>query len=123
MTRDQILTRLGELVGEIQTARTAEDIPTLSSLTEERDHLREVLRSHAPLSVDDMRHELEGLRTHLTRFAPPGSLEVALGEDSATGTSFAVDALSHQQDSADPHSAVAWMRQRIAFLESQLRDA
>ncbi|NND85453.1 MAG: hypothetical protein HKN46_09935 [Acidimicrobiia bacterium] len=122
MTRDQILTRLGELVGEIQSARSAEDIPTLSSLTEERDHLREVLRSHAPLSVDDMRRELEGLRTHLSRFQQPGTLGVALGEDSAAGTVSAVGAVASQQASADPHSAVAWMRQRIAFLEEQLAD-
>ena len=68
-------------------------------------------------------HELEGLRAHLERFEQPGTLEVALGEDSAAGTVIAVDAVSRQQASADPHSAVAWMRQRIAFLESQLSDA
>jgi hypothetical protein len=123
MTRDQILTRLGELVGEIEAARSAEDIPTLSSLTEERESLREVLRSHAPLSVDDMRRELEGLKAHLARFEQPGTLAVALGEDSAAGTVIAVDAISSQQASADPHSAVSWMRQRIAFLESLLTQA
>lgn len=123
MTRDQILTRLGALVGEIQDARSAEDIPLLGSLTEERDHLREVLRSHAPLSLDDMRRELEGLRSHLTRFEQPGNMGMALGEDSAEGTVLAVDAVARQQDSADPHSAVAWMRQRIAFLEEQISGA
>ena len=123
MTRDQILTRLGELVGEIEAARSAEDIPTLSERTEEREHLRAILRSHAPLSVDDMRRELNGLRAHLANFEQPGTMGVALGEDSAQGTVLAVDAVSSQQDSSDPHSAVSWMRQRIAFLEEQLARA
>lgn len=121
MTRDQILTRLGELLGEIEEAKSMKDIPRLSSFIEERDHLREVLRSHAPLSVDDMRRELEGLRVHLSRLEPSGTMERALGEDSAAAMATAVEAVASHQSSADPHSAASWIRQRIAFLEEQIR--
>lgn len=121
MTRDQILTRLGELLGEIEDARSVEDIPRLSASIEERDNLREVLRSHAPLSVDDMRRELEGLRVHLSRLDPSGTMEMALGEDSAEAMAIAVEAVVSHQSSADPHSAASWIRERIAFLEEQIR--
>jgi hypothetical protein len=114
------LTRLGELAGEIELARNhPDDIADLSSLIEERNGLREVLRSHAPLSVDDMKRELVGLRSHLNRF-PNSGMEMALGEDSALGTRNAIDAIADEQNSADPHSAVVWIRQRIAFLEEQI---
>jgi len=120
LTRDQILTRLGELASEIESARNyPDDVAALSSLTEERDGLRDTLRSHAPLSVDDMKRELDGLRSHLSRF-PSTGIEMALGELSVTGTRNAIDAIADEQSSADPHSAVVWIRQRIAFLEDQI---
>ncbi len=121
MTRDQILNRLGELVGEIGSARSAEDIPTLSRLTEERDNLRDTLRTHAPLSLDDMRRELEGLRGHLSRLEPSGTMELALGEESAIGMATALEAVASHQATSDPHSAASWIRQRIVFLEEQIR--
>ena len=88
-------------------------------MTGERDELRTVLHSHAPLSVDDMRRELAGLESHLSKFRGQG-VEMALGEDSAQGTRTAIDAIADRQGSADPRSAVAWIRQRIAFLEEQI---
>ena len=120
MTRDQILTRLGELASEIEQARNnPDDIAALSTMTEERDNLREMLQSHAPLSVDDMKRELEGLKAHLGRFTGTG-IEMAIGEDSALGTHNAITAIADEHDSADPHSAVVWIRQRIAFLQDQI---
>ncbi len=123
MSRDKILTRLGELVAEIEAARTAGDIPALAGLIEERDSLRDILREDAPLSVDDMRRELEGLRGHLSRLDPSGTMEVALGEDSVDGMVSAVQAIGDHQESADPHSAAAWIRQRMAFLEELISKA
>lgn len=122
MKRDDILTRLGELAGEIERARTdTADIAALSALTQERDDLRDILRSHAPLSVADMQHELDGLKAHLARF-PGQGLELAIaGEGSVSGTRNSVNAIADEQSSADPHSAVVWIRQRIAFLEAQIR--
>lgn len=120
MTRDQILTRLGELVGEVEAARSGGDVPSLASLIEERDRLRDILRDSAPLSIDDMRRELAGLRIHLSRLEPSGTMELALGEESATGMATAVDAVAGHQASADPHSAAAWIRQRMAFLEERI---
>jgi len=122
LKRDDILTRLGELAGEIEKARTDPGhIAALSTLTKERDDLRDILRSHAPLSVADMQRELEGLRAHLARF-PSQGIELAMaGEGSVSGTRNAIDAIADEQSSADPHSAVAWIRQRIAFLEEQVR--
>ena len=120
LTRDQILTRLGELAGEIEKARNnTVDISALSTLTGERDELRTVLHSHAPLSVDDMRRELTGLHSHLAQFRGQG-VEMALGEHSAEGTRTAINAIADRQGSADPRSAVVWIRQRIAFLEDQI---
>ena len=120
LTRDQILTRLGDLTREVEEARNnPSDIAALSALTEERDELRTTLRSHAPLSLDGMRRELAGLRVHLEQFRGQG-VGRALGQDSAEGTSSAVDAVADLQGSADPHSAVAWILQRIAFIEDQI---
>ena len=45
---------------------------------------------------------------------------MALGEASPQGTRTAIDAIADRQGSADPRSAVAWIRQRIAFLEEQI---
>jgi hypothetical protein len=119
--RDDILGRLGELVGLVEAARSSEDIPTLAALIAERDDLRDELRTHAPLSLDDMRRELEGLRGHLGRLEPSGTMELALGEESAVGMATAVGAVGAHQATSDPHSAAAWIRQRIAFLEEQIR--
>ena len=66
-----------------------------------------------------MRRELAGLESHLSKFRGQG-VEMALGEDSAQGTRTAIDAIADRQGSADPRSAVAWIRQRIAFLEEQI---
>ena len=88
-------------------------------MTEERDELRTTLRSDAPLSLDDMRRELAGLKVHLGQFRGQG-VGRALGEDSVHGTRSAVDAVAERQGSADPHSAVVWIRQRIAFIEDQI---
>ncbi len=122
LKRDDILSRLGELAGEIEKARSNPgDIASLAAMTEERDGLRDILRSHAPLSVADMKRELEGLRAHLARF-PTQGIELAMaGEGSVRGTLNAIDAIADEQGSADPHSAVVWIRQRIAFLEEQIR--
>ncbi|MDH3193533.1 MAG: hypothetical protein OEY55_04985 [Acidimicrobiia bacterium] len=122
LKRDDILSRLGELAGEIEKARTDPgDIAALSALTQERDDLRDILRSHAPLSVEDMQRELDGLKSHLARF-PGQGLELAIaGEGSVSGTRNSVNAIADEQSSADPHSAVVWIRQRIAFLEDQIR--
>lgn len=122
MKRDDILTRLGQLAGEIEKARTDPgDIAALSTLTQERDDLRDILRSHAPLSIADMQRELNGLKAHLARF-PGQGLELAIaGEGSLSGTRNAINAIADEQSSADPHSAIAWIRQRIAFLEEQIR--
>jgi len=121
LKRDDILTRLGELAGEIEKARTdTGDIGALAALTEERDDLRDILRSHAPLTVADMQRELEGLKAHLARFPGQGLQLAIAGEGSVSGTRNSVNAIADEQSSADPHSAVAWIRQRIAFLEEQI---
>lgn len=126
MTREEILARLGELAGFISQLRGDPDhVPTLAKLTLERAELRQRLAAVTPVSRTELELALVGLRAHLKNFHPDGSIitDLSFTEQSQAGTVTA--GLSSEanvaQQSSDPHSSIAWITQRISFLEDRIK--
>ena len=125
MTREQILARLGELAGFISELRGDPDhVPTLAKLTLERSELRQRLAAVTPVSRTELELALAGLRAHLKNFHPDGAIitDLSFTEQSQAGTVSAGLASQSNvaQQSSDPHSSIAWITQRISFLEERI---
>lgn len=126
MTREQILARLGELAGFISELRGDPDhVPTLAKLTIERGELRQRLAAVTPMSRVELELALKGLNAHLRNFHPDGSIITDLTQtEQATAGSVASGLAAERnvsQQTSDPHSSIAWITQRISFLEERLR--
>jgi len=127
MTRGQILARLGELAGFISELRGDPDhVPTLAKLTLERAELRERLAAVTPVSRTELELALAGLRAHLKNFHPDGSIitDLSFTEQSQAGTVAAglSSEVNVADQSSDPHSSIAWITQRISFLEERIKN-